>query len=308
MNELQRARRRVDGVLLLDKAIGLSSNAALQQVKRLYRAEKAGHTGTLDPMAGGLLPICFGEATKFSHALLDADKTYVATMRFGATTSTGDAEGEMLDERPVALTRDEVEAMLKRFVGRTVQTPPRHAALKYQGRKYYEYARAGIDIPRPERLVDIAEFALEAWQLPDACVRVRCGKGTYVRVLAEDVGKLAGCGAHLAALRRVAAGGFAIASAHTLDALALLREDELDRLLLPLDALIDAMERLDLAAPDALRLRQGQSLERPGLADGDYRVYAGGAFIGTAISSGGRLCAKRLLTTAAAIEAPEVIA
>src|SRR5437588_10818427 len=197
-------RRRVDGVLLLDKPVGLSSNAALQQAKRRFRAEKAGHTGTLDPLASGLLPVCFGEATKFAHMLLDADKTYVALVRLGTTTTTGDAEGEVLQTRNVTVSRQDVEAVLPRFIGRIMQIPPRYAALKYQGRNYYEYAREGIEIPRAPREVVVHELSLDTWTAPDARVRVRCGKGTYVRALAEDVGQALGCGAHLASLRRVA--------------------------------------------------------------------------------------------------------
>jgi tRNA pseudouridine55 synthase len=193
-------RRAIDGVLLLDKAVGLSSNAALQRVRRLYRAEKAGHTGTLDPLASGLLPICFGEATKFAHMLLEGDKTYAATVRLGLTTTTGDAEGDPVDERPVQLSRGEIEGALARFVGSIAQIPPRHAALKYRGRNYYEYAREGIAIPRVAREVIIHELALERWSSPDIEISVRCGKGTYVRVLAEDLGAALGCGGHLAAL------------------------------------------------------------------------------------------------------------
>ena len=154
-------RRRVDGVLLLDKPVGLSSNAALQQAKRRFRAEKAGHTGTLDPLASGLLPICFGEATKFAHMLLDADKTYAATVRLGTTTTTGDAEGEVLQTRDVAVTRQDIEAVLPRFIGRITQIPPRYAALKFQGRNYYEYAREGIEIPRPGREVVVRSMTLD---------------------------------------------------------------------------------------------------------------------------------------------------
>src|SRR2546423_2524873 len=199
-------RRRVDGVLLLDKPVGLSSNAALQQAKRRFRAEKAGHTGTLDPLASGLLPICFGEATKFAHMVVDADKTYVALVRLGATTATGDAEGEVLQTRNVTRTRQDVEAVLPRFIGRITQIPPRYAALKYQGRNYYEYAREGIEIPRPGREVVIYSMTLDACTPPGLSLTIRCGKGTYVRVLAEDIGLALGCGAHLAALRRLETG------------------------------------------------------------------------------------------------------
>src|SRR3984893_14995123 len=200
-------RRRVDGVLLLDKPVGLSSNAGLQQAKTRCRAEKAGHTGTLDPLASGLLPICFGEATKFAHMLLDADKTYAAIVRLGTTTTTGDAEGEVLQTRNVTVTRQDVEAVLPRFIGRITQIPPRYAALKYQGRNYYEYAREGVEIPRRAREVVIHSMTPEAYALPDLSLTICCGKGTYVRVLAEDIGLALGCGAHLAALRRLETGG-----------------------------------------------------------------------------------------------------
>ena len=180
------ARRRLDGVLLLDKTRGLSSNAALQRAKRLYRAEKAGHTGTLDPLATGLLPICFGEATKFAQLLLDADKIYVATLRLGVTTTTGDAEGELLVTRPVVSSADELKAMLPRFVGRIAQVPPRHSALKRDGRKYYEYAREGVEIVRTAREVEVRDIVLTSWRAPEVELRVHCGKGTYIRALAED--------------------------------------------------------------------------------------------------------------------------
>ena len=218
------ARRRLDGVLLLDKTRGLSSNAALQRAKRLYRAEKAGHTGTLDPLATGLLPICFGEATKFAQLLLDADKTYVATLRLGLTTTTGDAEGEVLATRPVVSSADELKAMLPRFVGRIAQVPPRHSALKRDGRKYYEYAREGLEIVRTAREVEVRDIVLTSWRAPEVELRVHCGKGTYIRALAEDIGEALGCGAHLAALSRTGAGEFALAHAITLDALAELSE------------------------------------------------------------------------------------
>src|SRR6202163_4727120 len=218
-------RRRIDGVLLLDKPVGLSSNAALQQAKLRFSAKKAGHTGTLDPLASSLLPICFGEATKFAHMLLDADKTYVAIVRLGTTTTTGDAEGELLQTRNVTVARQDVEAVLLRFIGRITQVPPRYAALKYQGRNYYEYAREGIEIPRPGREVDVRSMTLDAWTPPDLGLTIRCGKGTYVRVLAEDIGLALGCGAHLAALRRIETGGVGLSASCTLETLARLSGD-----------------------------------------------------------------------------------
>ncbi len=275
-------RRRVDGVLLFDKSVGLSSNAALQQAKRLYRAEKAGHTGTLDPLASGLLPICFGEATKFAHMLLDADKTYVATVRLGTTTTTGDAEGEVIERHEVSATRHSVEAVLHRFIGGISQVPPRYAALKFQGRNYYEYAREGVEIPRPARDVVVHSMTLDGWAPPDFELTVRCGKGTYVRVLAEDIGAALGCGAHLAALRRSATGGLALDASLTIDALALLSEAERDARLLPADSLVASLPRIDLDASEAFRFARGQAIARAGIADGTYRVYAADAFMGVA--------------------------
>jgi len=293
--------RRVDGVLLLDKPVGLSSNAALQLAKRMYRAEKAGHTGTLDPLAGGLLPLCFGEATKFAHMLLDADKTYVATFRLGSTTSTGDAEGEVIEQSRVDISERGLHGALQRFVGCIDQQPPRHAALKYRGRNYYEYAREGVEIPRAARAIVIHALTLEAWNPPDAVVSVRCGKGTYVRVLAEDLGRALGCGAHLAALRRLASGGFDVGAAIGLDALAALTDAERDARLLPVDALLVALPRLDLDDSEAARFFQGQIVDRRGLADGTYRVYADGRFAGVArvnacIARPQRLVAHRTTT------------
>ena len=287
-------RRRVDGVLLLDKPVGLSSNAALQQAKRRFRAEKAGHTGTLDPLASGLLPICFGEATKFAHMLLDADKTYAATVRLGTTTTTGDAEGEVLQTRDVAITRQDIEAVLSRFIGRTTQVPPRYAALKYQGRNYYEYAREGIEIPRPGREVFVQSMTIDSWMSPDLCVTIRCGKGTYVRVLAEDIGLALGCGAHLAALRRTETGGLRLDASCTLEVLAASSEEECDALLLPPDALVAPLPRIDLEGHEAMRFAQGQAIARANLPDATYRVYADGGFAGIASASEGLVRPRRL--------------
>ena len=295
--------RRVDGVLLLDKPVGLSSNAALQQVKRRFRAEKAGHTGTLDPLASGLLPICFGEATKFAHMLLDADKTYVAIVRLGTTTTTGDAEGELLQTRNVTVARQDVEAVLLRFIGRITQIPPRYAALKYQGRNYYEYAREGIEIPRREREVVIHSMTLDAYTSPDLSLMIRCGKGTYVRVLAEDIGLALGCGAHLAALRRLETGGLRLSASCTLETLAGLSEDECDARLLPPDSLVAALPRIDLEPIEALRFVQGQAVARTGLPDATYRVYTAEGFAGIAVAIEGTVRPRRL-TAGAASTAP----
>ena len=237
-------RRAVHGVLLLDKPAGLSSNDALQKAKRLYRAEKAGHTGTLDPLATGLLPLCFGAATKFSQLGLDADKAYRATLALGRTTSTGDAEGEVLRERAVNVTRERIEQACRSFVGVIAQTPPMHSALKHEGRALYEYARAGIAIERAPREVRIDAIEIAEWRGDRLMLDVRCGKGTYIRSLAEDLGEALGCGAHLTALRRTASGALRIEDAHTLDALTALTEGERDALLARADALLAAWPKL----------------------------------------------------------------
>ena len=271
----RRPRRRVDGVLLLDKPTGLSSNAALQRAKRAFDAEKAGHTGTLDPLASGLLPLCFGEATKFAQFLLDATKRYTATVCFGVTTATGDAEGDVLEMRPVALARSDVESVLPDFTGRLAQIPPAYSALKFEGRSHYEYARAGIPVPRPPREIEILELSLLAWNSPDATLDVVCSKGTYVRVLAEDIGRALGCGAHLAGLRRTATGGFGIADAVTLEHLEAMSGTDRDATLLPAATLLRDLPSLHLAAAEAARFRQGGAVLAPGCADGACAAFAG---------------------------------
>jgi tRNA pseudouridine55 synthase len=274
-------RRRVDGVLLLDKPAGLSSNAALQRAKRLFCAEKAGHTGTLDPLATGLLPICFGEATKFAHGLLDAGKTYDATIRFGTATTTGDAEGEVTRESPMPVERASIEAILPRFIGTVQQVPPRHSALKFKGRNYYEYARAGIEIPRTAREVSIYGMELVTWTPPLAQLRVACGKGTYIRVLAEDLGTAVGSCAHLSALRRTATGPFVIAGAVTLEALEDLDVDARDALLLPAHAAAAELPCIVIDAEGARALFEGKIARAPTDAAGRYRGFdACGRFLG----------------------------
>jgi len=290
-------RRRVDGVLLLDKPPGLSSNTALQHAKRLYRAEKAGHTGTLDPLATGLLPVCFGEATKFAQALLDAPKRYTATLRFGTTTTTGDAEGEVVAQRPPAFDRAALDDALAVFTGTIEQVPPRYAALKHEGRAYYDYARAGLDVPRVARTVEIHALRLVAWTPPDAIVDVACSKGTYVRTLAEDVGGRLGCGAHLAALRRTATGPFGLEQAVTFDALELLDESARDALLLPVDAALRAVDVLEVDGPACEALRQGRVVPAAGTPDGLRRAYAAGTFIGLVEVAAGAARVVRLLRT-----------
>ncbi len=217
MNKPRAERKDVNGVLLLDKPLGLTSQQAVARVKRLFSARKAGHTGTLDPMAEGLLPIGLGEATKFSQFLLDADKGYLASLRLGATTNTGDAEGEILEQRPVNVTEAEVRIVLQRFLGTQTQMPPMHSALKVAGKPLYAYARAGITIERQSRVIDIKNIQLIDFIENTLKIRVCCSKGTYIRVLAEDIGANLGCGAHLIALTRESAGGFKLAQAVSCD-------------------------------------------------------------------------------------------
>ncbi len=297
-------RRHVDGVLLLDKPVGLSSNAALQHARRLYRAEKAGHTGTLDPLASGLLPLCFGEATKFAQVLLDAPKRYTATVRFGITTATGDAEGAVLATAPVTFQRDALERALHGFLGPIAQVPHAYSALKFEGRAYYDYARAGQDIPRAARAVTIHALRLLDWQPPDAVLDVECSKGTYVRVLAEDIGAVLHAGAHLAALRRTATGGFALPDAVTLERLEALSDAERDAALAPASALVASLPALALGIVEAMRFRQGQALPVPGRPDGDVAVFSDAVFLGTATVTEGVARPRRVVAERASV-APE---
>lgn len=288
-------RRKVDGVLLLDKPQGLSSNTALQIARRLLNAEKAGHTGTLDPMATGLLPLCFGEATKFSSELLDADKAYEATLKLGMTTTTADAEGEVLQTREVAVTQAMLEAALAKFTGPIAQVPPMYSALKRDGKPLYEYARAGVELEREARNVVIHKLELLDWQGDEVRIAVDCSKGTYIRTLAEDIGEVLGCGAHLIALRRTRIATLGLAATVTLEQL----EHAVDR-----DALLAATEsllgdlpaaHLDAAASD--RLLHGQPVSIAGMSAPRYRAYAhDGRFIGLCqLDSQGRLAPKRLI-------------
>ena len=302
-------RRAVHGVLLLDKAYGVSSNAALQQAKRLYRAEKAGHTGTLDPLATGLLPLCFGAATKFAQVSLDADKRYLATLELGITTTTGDGEGEVVRKREVHAARADVEVACARFVGAIRQMPPMHSALKHEGRPLYDYARAGVEVEREPRTITIHAIDVVAGEGDRWTLDVSCSKGTYVRTLAEDIGEALGCGAHLAALRRIASGRLAVEAALPIDRLASLAQGALDALLLPVDALVADWPKICLTGEDAARFLAGVR-RRLGLADAArVRVYGpGGAFLGTGHVAAGELIATRLLSpaeVAAASAAPE---
>jgi tRNA pseudouridine55 synthase len=289
-------------VLLLDKPLGWSSNDVLQKVKWLLRAEKAGHTGTLDPLASGVLPLCFGAATKFSQLQLDADKTYEATLSLGLKTSTADAEGEVVDTRPVAVSQDDVVRVTRQFTGGISQVPPMHSALKKDGKALYEYARAGIEVERLARDVTIYELNMlldHTNKVSKAItMRVKCSKGTYIRTLGEDVGEALGCGAHLSALRRVATGGFEVAQCVTLEALEAMTEEQRLACLLPVDSLLAQHTSVTLDADNVARFLSG--LRRRGTWPDAQQVavYAEDdqALLGTAHVVAGELIPGRLLS------------
>lgn len=289
--------RSIDGVLLFDKPLELSSNDALQKIRRLFHAEKAGHTGTLDPLATGLLPVCFGEATKFSNALLDADKSYTALLRLGQTTTTGDAEGEITAEHPVESTLSDIEAVLTRFLGEIEQMPPMHSALKHQGKPLYEYIRKGITIERPLRTVVIHELVLNRFAGNEMEISVRCSKGTYVRTLAEDIGAVLGCGAHLTGLRRTAIAHFKLADGYDFEQLNEMSDAARDACVLPLVGLMPEIPRLQLDAMQVKRLAQGQRLGLDtGLPDGRIGLYGPDGFVGVGLQEGRRISPVRLIS------------
>ncbi len=298
--QFRRIKRPIDGVLLLDKSLGLSSNQALQQVKRLYQAAKAGHTGSLDPLATGLLPICLGEATKFSHFLLDADKRYRALVQLGSTTTTGDVEGEVLSRSESNVSPAQLPAVLKSFIGEIKQVPPMYSALKHQGKALYEYARNGVEIERPARQVSIFSIELTGFNqtLQQFEINVSCSKGTYIRTLAEDIGQVLGCGAHLAGLRRLSTAHFRLEDSYTLEQLERMSADERDSILLPADASIVDLPRVELNADSAYYLLRGQSVWKSGMnIDGFFRIYhENGQFLGLGeLDSDGKIAPRRLL-------------
>lgn len=290
-------RRRVDGVLLLDKPTGMTSNAALQKVRWLFNAAKAGHTGTLDPMATGLLPICLGEATKFAGELLNADKAYRATLRLGVTTETADAEGRVIETRPVMAGEPELRAILPEFLGQIEQIPPMYSALKRDGKPLYEYARQGIEVERQPRRVTIHRLELVSFSGNEAVIDVDCSKGTYVRTLAADIGERLGCGAHLTALRRTRIGGLCLPRATMLDRMESLSQNELDRLLMPADALLGDLPSAYLDGEQTRRIRHGQRIRWEGTAGQKFRLFTvAGGFLGIgSIGEGSCLSPVRLV-------------
>jgi tRNA pseudouridine55 synthase len=291
-------RRPVHGVLLLDKPLGLSSNDALQKVKRLYRAEKAGHTGTLDPLASGLLPLCFGAATKFAQVSLDADKRYLATLKLGETTVGGDREGEVILRREVHVDAAQLRAACARFTGTIDQVPPMHSALKHEGRALYEYARAGVEVEREARRVTIHAIVVVAGDHDHWTLDVHCSKGTYIRTLAQDIGEALGCGAHLSALRRTGSGTLGLEHAHTLDELTAMDDAARDACLLDADALLADCPEVRLGPDDAARFLSGLRRRLP-LADAEcVRVFGPEpkAFLGAGHIAAGELISTRLLS------------
>jgi tRNA pseudouridine55 synthase len=288
--------RKLDGVLLLDKPVGPSSSAVLQAVKRLFEAKKAGHAGTLDPLASGLLPLLFGEATKFAQFGLDAAKEYVADVRLGAATATGDAEGEVIERKPVVMDAAGLEQALARFRGDIEQVPPMYSALKHEGQPLYALARAGETVERAARRITIHELELIACEGELLRLRVLCSKGTYVRTLAADLGLALGTVAHLQALRRTGVGGLRLDQAVTLEDLQALGEEARRTWLLPADRLLEHLPRVDLEEGPAGRFQQGQSVPLPARFLGPGRVYGAGVLLGVGEGlAGGNLQPARLV-------------
>ena len=299
--------RPLNGIVLLDKTKGISSNYALQQVKRLFQAEKAGHTGSLDPLATGMLPICFGKATRVSGLLLDSDKSYSVCARLGQRTDTGDADGEVIEDRPVPdLDRSVVEEVVAKFIGEVDQIPPMYSALKHNGQRLYELARKGVEVERPARRVRFDWITIDRLEGNELCLSLRCSKGTYVRTLIEDIGEALGCGAHVTMLRRIGVGPFMqtddqVPEMQTFEALQKLLEEgqeALDRVILPTDSALTAYPAIKLDADSTYHIRHGHPVfvaNAP--TEGWFRIYgADGLFLGLGeVLDDGRVAPRRLL-------------
>jgi tRNA pseudouridine55 synthase len=296
--QTKRIKRAVNGVLLLDKSYGFSSNQALQKVKWIYQAQKAGHTGTLDPLATGVLPICFGEATKFAQHLTDENKTYIATVKFGVTTTTGDKEGDVLSQVDCQVTREKIERVLPQFMGEIMQVPPMYSALKVNGKPLYEYARDGVELERAPRQVTIHALHVLACSDNSAEIEVCCSKGTYIRTLGEDIGKALNIGAHLTALRRTATATYQIAHTVTIEALEKMTVEQRDALLLPVDTAISALPKIELHEDAAYYFKQGNPVWLSGnIPAGELRIYSeSGLFLGVGQQQrDGRIAPKRVV-------------
>jgi tRNA pseudouridine55 synthase len=309
MSRPRRRGRDIHGVLLLDKPQGLSSNDALQKVKRIYNANRAGHTGALDPLATGMLPICLGEATKFSQYLLDSDKRYRVIARLGQRTDTSDADGQIVQERPVNFTQAQLDTALDTFRGNIQQVPSMYSALKYQGKKLYEYARQGIEVPREARSLTVYELQFIRWEGDELELEIHCSKGTYIRTITDDLGELLGCGAHVIYLRRLQVAKYPIARMVTLEQLNALLEqaqeqgiapgDLLDPLLMPMDSPAEDFPEVNLLPAVAGYVKQGQPVQAAGApASGLVRITEGEErkFIGIGeIADDGRIAPRRLV-------------
>ncbi|CAM0651196.1 tRNA pseudouridine(55) synthase TruB [Acinetobacter baumannii] len=291
------SRRHISGVFLLNKPLGLSSNAALQKVRWLYRAQKAGHTGALDPLATGLLPICLGEATKFSHYLLDSTKRYQTTVRLGQTTTTGDVEGDILQERPIpVLSKELIEQTLEKFRGDIQQVPPMYSALKKEGKPLYELARKGIEIEREARRVTIYALELIEFNENSITLDVTCSKGTYIRVLGEDIGEALGCGGHLTMLHRIQTGHFELIPSYTIEYLESLTEEQREALLLPVYAPIDHFLKIQVPEGREKYFCNGLESNIDHSAEAEVLVFSGERCLGLAeITDKKRLVPKRIL-------------
>lgn len=296
--QYRRPKKNISGVLLLDKPLGYSSNQALQKIKLLYQAAKAGHTGTLDPLATGLLPLCFGEATKFAHFLTDADKVYIAIVKFGITTNTGDAEGQVLSVKDVNISKMQLEQVCSQFLGVISQVPPMYSALKHEGKAMYEYARAGVEIERASRAVTIHNIEINAFDRDVATITVKCSKGTYIRTLAEDIGAQIGCGAHLIGLRRTATANYHINQAITIEQFEAMSVAQRALLLRPADSAVEHLPEITLDIDSAFYLQQGQAILHSGnIPEGLIRLYnEQGEFLGLGEQqSDGKIAPKRLI-------------
>ncbi|WP_165855995.1 tRNA pseudouridine(55) synthase TruB [Marinobacter sp. JSM 1782161] len=299
----RRRGREVNGILVIDKPQGVTSNGVLQQVKRLYGAAKAGHTGSLDPLATGVLPLCFGEATKFSQLMLDSDKAYVATGQLGVITDSGDSDGTVMAERalPEGLSQVDLEAVLPRFRGAIEQVPSMYSALKHKGRPLYEYAREGIEIERPARPVTIHSLELLSFDGRHFDIAVSCSKGTYIRSLVEDIGEALGYGAHVTRLRRTGAAGFGLDQAHDVAELERMREEgqSLDPLLVPVDAALEAFPKIMLQDEQIVSILNGQPVKMSGHPPGWVRLYGDERFLGLGEQlPDGRVSPRRLVKQA----------
>ncbi|ANW24827.1 tRNA pseudouridine(55) synthase TruB [Vibrio coralliilyticus] len=304
----RRKGRPIDGVILLDKPTGISSNDALQKVKRIYFAEKAGHTGALDPLATGMLPICLGEATKFSQFLLDSDKRYRVIAKLGERTNTSDSDGEVVETRPVDVDMTKLEACIDKFRGESDQVPSMFSALKYQGKPLYEYARQGIEVPREARKITVYEIILHRFEGDEVEMEVHCSKGTYIRTIVDDLGEMLGCGAHVTMLRRTAVANYPYEKMVTLEQLNELLEqahsDEvaprevLDPLLLPVDTAVEDLPEVNLNAEQTDLVQHGQPVYVLGVPEGTLRMTSGDerTFIGVAeLNDDGKVAPKRLV-------------